>query len=119
MIAMLVFGVSIASAIWVFGKNNINTHRDELINEINHIAADAFQYRLRPVQMGGGGGSYTGYHIPSKLVGKLKSSIDVETLDPYHLSLTATSSLNVGSVKATMDEKGKLSDYSYSGQFIE
>ena len=42
---MMIFGVALSSAMWVFSKNNVTSHRDLIVSEISHIAADAFQFR--------------------------------------------------------------------------
>lgn len=41
--------------------------RDTMINDLNNIAAHAYQYKIRPASMGGGGKSYKGYVIPAKI----------------------------------------------------
>jgi hypothetical protein len=41
-----------------------NSKRDAAINDLNDLAARAYQFRLRPKQMRGGGGSYEGFDIP-------------------------------------------------------
>jgi hypothetical protein len=41
--------------------------RDILINDLNNIAALAFQYRIRPTSMGGGGNSYRNFTIPVRM----------------------------------------------------
>src|SRR5216684_855113 len=45
----------------------IEACRDAIINHLNNLAADAYQFRIRPATMGGGGGIYTGFTIPRRL----------------------------------------------------
>ncbi|MGA2623727.1 MAG: hypothetical protein ABSF91_07735 [Bacteroidota bacterium] len=40
---------------------------DAAMNSLDSLADEAYQYKIRPVSMGGGGGSYEGYSIPTKL----------------------------------------------------
>ena len=42
--------------------------RDVVINDIYNLSAHAYQYRIRPKEMGGGDGSYFGYTLPPKMV---------------------------------------------------
>ena len=43
------------------------SNRDAIINDLNNIAAQAYQYRIRPKSMGGGNGSYRGLKIPTRM----------------------------------------------------
>ena len=55
-------------------------NRDVIIDELNNVAADAYQFYLKPVAMGGGGRSYEHYKIPAKVFKgvKIKKSMPFE-----------------------------------------
>ena len=118
-IALMVFGVSLASAIFVFSKKNVTAHRDELVSEITQVGADAFQYMHRPKLFGGGGGSYTGYRVPEKLRTNEHAAITVSDSAGDKLTIVATSSLGIGSVAVKIDQIGTLQDFAYTGEFME
>jgi hypothetical protein len=44
----------------------IHTKQDSIISDLVNIAANAYQYRIRPSKLDGGGGSYKGYNLPKK-----------------------------------------------------
>ena len=111
------FGIAIAAAIWIFGHRNIQVRRDVIVSGIQHIAADAFQYRLRPAAMGGGGGTYQNYSIPAKL---RESDVAVYHIlpvpSPDSLVIVATARRNVGVVTAGVDRDGVLTIISLTGE---
>lgn len=64
MLGVIVIGVAIAVGINLFTANAIEQKRNEIINECTLIASNAQLYYRRPVAMGGGGKSFTGWTIP-------------------------------------------------------
>ena len=38
----------------------VERNKDGILNELNHLASSAYQFRIRPETMGGGGGGYVG-----------------------------------------------------------
>src|SRR5690349_18225008 len=48
-------------------QSYISSCQDAMISQMVSILANAYQYRIRPQTMGGGGGSYQGYKIPRNL----------------------------------------------------
>ena len=61
----IVVGVAIAVAIVYFKSQQQETDINEVINEMNHIAATAQGWYRKPVSMAGGGGSFTGFTFHS------------------------------------------------------
>ncbi len=118
-IALLIFGVALGSALWAFGKKNVSAHRDELISEVTHIASDAFQYRARPKSIGGGGGSYGGYHIPYRLGANDHAEIKVSGSPADEIVIEAVSTMGMGKVAATIGSDGEIHAFSYTGEFLE
>ena len=115
-VGVIIISIAIAVGIELFGATSISSNKDAIINDMNNIAADAYQYRVRLKTMGGGGGSYAGYKIPTKL----QSNDDAgDSVDPQsgYVTLTGISSEGFGSVVATIDSNGNLTNYTYSDQF--
>jgi hypothetical protein len=115
---MVVFGVTLATAIWVFSKNNVSAHRDLLVSAISHIASDAVQYRHRP-KPSGGGGSFAGYQVPQRLLESEHATLSAKDSAGYVLTILATSTHGLGSVSARVRGDGALGNFSYTGEFAD
>jgi thioredoxin-related protein len=92
-------------------------NKDAIINDLNNLAAFAYQYRIRPKEMGGGAGSYTGFQIPEKVKQNGNATFEAEIVDKNHIQFKATSAKGFGSVTETIDESGRMGNWIYSGQF--
>jgi len=91
--------------------------KDALINDLNNIAAYAYQYKIRPKSMGGGGGSFEGVTLPTLLVSNENGRYSCLFQSNY-LLLMAISNLNSNNViKVKLDDDGRLSDWKYFGDF--
>jgi hypothetical protein len=117
---MVIFGIGIASALWVFGQRNVSAHREEILNDLNHIAAHMYQFRLRPTELGGGGGTYFGYKIPDKLASNEVATFSIiEHASPDTMTIEARSVHNLGVVTAMINATGQLSGHRFTGEFAE
>ena len=115
-IGVIIISIAIAVGIELFGATSVSSNKDAIVNDMNNIAADAYQFRVRLKTMGGGGGSYAGYKIPAKLQSNDDAGYSVDPQSAYVI-LTGISSEGFGSVVATIDSNGNLTNYSYGGQF--
>jgi len=95
----------------------VQDNKDAIINDLNNLAALSFQYRIRPKEMGGGAGSYTGFKIPEKMKQNDNATFEAEVIDKDHVQFKATSAKGFGSVMETIDEAGRMGNWTYSGQF--
>lgn len=118
-LGVIIVGIAIAVGLSLFSAQSVASNKDALINDLGNLAATAYQYRIRPTSMGGGGSSYVGFTIPSKM-----SSNDngIYTL-PSAATATVVSFKAVSSVTATnyitadIDVDGKLGNWAYAGEF--
>lgn len=109
-------GIAIAGAIWTFGQRNVQVRRDAIISHVQHVAADAFQYRLRPRTLGGGGGSYEGYAIPSRLRSTALAQFSVgEASTAQSLVVVARGERGIGDITAGVDSTGAVSILTLTG----
>ena len=115
-VGLIVVGIAIAVGVAMFGANSVSTNKDSLVNDISNIAANAKQYRTKLRNMGGGGGSYLGYLLPSKLQNLEDGSFALSIQDE-DIVITATSIYNFGTVQATVDSNGVLGNFVYTGDF--
>jgi len=66
-LGVIIVGIAIAVGLSLFSSQSVQSNKDGIINDINNIAANAYQYYTRPTSMGGGAGTYTNYKIPVKM----------------------------------------------------
>ena len=115
-LGVIIVGIAIAVGISMFSSGSVQSNRDGIINDMNNLAANAYQYRIRPTTMGGGGGSYTNYVIPTKLQsnenGNYTSSVTAAAI-----TFTGTSGQGYGTCVAVLDSTGKLTSFTYTGDF--
>lgn len=118
-LGVIIVGIAIAVGISMFSSSSIQSNKDAIINDMNNLAANAYQFRIRPTTMGGGGGTYTGgsgYVIPLKLQSNDNGSY-VRTNAAQAVTLVGTSGQGYGTVTAVCDSTGRLGSFTYTGQF--
>jgi hypothetical protein len=116
-LGVIIVGIAIAVGLSLFNAQSVQSNRDALVNDLNNLAAQAFQYRIRPTSMGGGQGDYSSFAIPSKMRTNENGTF---TASPSQnsISFTAVSAQNASNtVVVTIDSFGRLSGWSYSGDF--
>ncbi len=115
-LGVIIVGIAIAVGITMFSAGSVQSNKDAIINDMNNLAANAYQYRIRPASMGGGAGTYTGFTIPTKLA-STENATYTAAITADAVTLTATSSQEYGTVEATVGVDGKLSGWTYTGEF--
>ena len=118
-LGVIIVGIAIAVGISMFSSSSIQSNKDAIINDMNNLAANAYQFRIRPTTMGGGGGSYTGgsgFAIPLKLQSNDNGTY-IRTNAAQAVTLVGTSSQGYGAVTAVCDSTGRLGNFTYTGQF--
>lgn len=123
-LGVIIVGIAIAVGISMFTAGSVQSNRDAIVNDMNNIAANAYQHKIRPCSMGGGGGKFDGsdctpsqpYTIPTKYAQNENGTYQA-AVTATDVTITATSSQGYGTVTAVVDSTGKLSNWSYSGDF--
>ncbi len=115
-LGVIIVGIAIAVGITMFSAGSVQSAKDAIINDLNNLAANAYQYRIRPASMGGGAGAYTGYTIPIKLVTTENATYEANVTGPESITFTATHP-DYGTVVATLNAQGQLTDWDYTDQF--
>ncbi|MFH0988735.1 MAG: hypothetical protein V1799_01825 [bacterium] len=93
------------------------SNRDAIINDLNNLAANAYQYRIRPQSMGGGQGKYTGYNIPTKMRTNENATYETNVINDDLLQFKATSAQGSGTVEVQIDGNGRFGQWKYGGAF--
>ena len=116
-LGVIIVGIAIAVGLSLFSAQSVQSNRDAIINDLNNLAAQAYQFRIRPASMGGGQGDYTTFTLPTKMKtnenGTYSAAPTTNTI-----VFTAVSAQNASnSIKVTIDSDGKLGSWSYYGDF--
>ena len=96
-LGVIVVGIAIAVGISQFGAHSIQANKDGVTSSLVNLAADAYQYRIRPTTLGGGSGGYTGYTIPNKMASDNDGTYAVGTVSSTTATLTAEVPISIPS----------------------
>ncbi|MDA3860603.1 MAG: hypothetical protein PF445_05205 [Melioribacteraceae bacterium] len=66
-LGIIIVGVAIVVGINMFTAHAIDAKRNNLTNDLIHLASEAQKYYKTPTSMGGGSQKFTGWEISSKL----------------------------------------------------
>jgi hypothetical protein len=111
-LGVIIVGIAIAVGISMFSSGTVQANKDAIINDLNNLAANGYQFRIRPTTMGGGGGAYSGYTIPTKLATNENAAYTVGSVSASSMTFTGTSGQGYGTVVAVLDSTGKLGTFS-------
>lgn len=116
-LGVIIVGIAIAVGLSLFSAQSVQSNRDAIINDLNNLAAQAYQFRIRPSSMGGGAGDYSGFTIPTKMRSTENGSYNAAT-STNTIAFTAVSAQNSSNtVSVTVDSFGRLGGWSYGGDF--
>ena len=115
-LGVIIVGIAIAVGLSLFSAQSVASNKDAIINDLGNLAATAYQYKIRPTSMGGGGGTYGGFTIPSKMLTNDNATYALVGAPGATVVYIATSSN--GTVTATVDVDGKLGTWVYTGSFL-
>jgi hypothetical protein len=116
-LGVIIVGIAIAVGLSLFSAQSVQSNRDAMINDLNNLSAQAYQFRIRPSSMGGGQGDYTTFAIPTKMKTN-ENGTYTATPTTNTIVFTAVSAQNASNtIKVTVDSDGKLGTWVYSGDF--
>lgn len=117
-LGVIIVGIAIAVGLSLFSAQSIQSNKDAIINDLNNIAAQAYQYKVRPASMGGGQGSYANFTIPSKMATNENATYSVSGTPGADVTVLAISANNTtNKVTGVVDSNGKLGGWTYAGDF--
>jgi len=116
-LGVIIVGIAIAVGLSLFSAQSVQSNRDAMINDLNNLAAQAYQFRIRPTSMGGGQGDYTTFSIPVKMrTNENGTYSNANTAND--ITITAISAQNASNyITVTIDSDGHLTGWSYYGDF--
>ena len=116
-LGVIIVGIAIAVGLSLFSAQSVQSNRDAMINDLNNLAAQAYQFRIRPTSMGGGQGDYSTFSIPVKMRTNDNGTY-VASPSQNSITITATSGQNPSNyITVVVDSDGKLTNWSYFGDF--
>ena len=98
-LGVIVVGIAIAVGISQFSAHSTQANKDGVTSSLVNVAANAYQFRIRPTTMGGGGGAYNGgtspgYVIPSRMASDDNGTYTVNSVAAATIVFQGVSSLN-------------------------
>jgi hypothetical protein len=66
-LGVIVVGIAVVVGINLFNANAVSSNRDGVVSDLNNLGAMAQQFYKKPVSMGGGGNTFTGFTLPTEL----------------------------------------------------
>jgi len=108
-LGVIIVGIAIAVGISQFGAHSTQANKDGVTSSLVNISANAYQFKIRPTTMGGGGNAYTGYTIPQKMQSDDNGNYTVSTAgNATSIAFQGTSSLSASyTATCTIDSTGK------------
>jgi hypothetical protein len=119
LLGVILVGAAIVLALSLMGAQSVQANKDGIINDLNHLAAHAYQYRISSTSLAGGGGKYTGYTIPTNLASNANAFYSC-TVTPDEVTLLAVSANNeANTITAKVDAQGLFvaSGWTFTGDF--
>jgi len=126
-LGVIIVGIAIAVGLSLFSAQSVESNRDALINDLNNLNANAYQFYIRPISMGGGGGAFdvskgaaAVYAIPPKMASNDNGTY-VATPGPTTIKFVGTSGAGNGTVTCTFDAAtGKITaaGFTFTGTFV-
>ena len=114
-LGVIIVGIAIAVGISQFGAHSTQANKDGVTSSLVNVSANAYQFKIRPTTMGGGGGTYAGYAVPSKMSKDDNGSYATVPVDAQHVQIVGTSTINTAwTATCTSDDSGKTSSV-YAG----
>jgi len=66
-LGVIVVGIAVVVGINLFNANAVSSNRDGVVSDLNNLGAMGQQYYKKPISMGGGGNTFTGWTLPAEL----------------------------------------------------
>jgi hypothetical protein len=117
-LGVIIVGIAIAVGLSLFSANSVQANKDAIINDINNIAANAYQYRIRTTSMGGGNNSYDGYNLPNKLSSNSNATYTATGAGNACTIVGTSSSVSGCSVTGVIDAQGNLTLTPAGAEFL-
>jgi hypothetical protein len=117
-LALIIVGLAIAIGLSLFSSQHTASSRDALLNDLNHLAAVAYQFRMSLRTMAGGEGSYSTFVIPLQMRNNDNGTYSIADVQAAKITFVAEAVGNPSNtIRVTVDSDGKLGNWTYGGDF--
>ena len=90
-LGVIIVGIAVVVGINVFTASSLEANKSALVSDLQTIASMSQQYYRKPIAMGGGGNTFTGWTVPNALTRTANMYADVvATVAAQTISLVAT-----------------------------
>lgn len=89
-LGVIIVGIAIVMGINLFKANAVEAKRNNVTNELVNLAAMAQQFYQKPIALGGGSRTFTGWQIPAELSSTANGSYKIESIDAQQIILIGT-----------------------------
>jgi hypothetical protein len=100
-LGVIIVGIAIAVGISQFGAQSTQANKDGVTSSLVNIASNAYQFKIRPVTMGGGGGAYdnskgatASYAIPIRMQSDDNGAYTVGSVAAASVTIHGVSGVN-------------------------
>lgn len=104
-LGVIIVGIAVVVGISVFTASSSQANRDGVVSDLTNLASLAQQFYRKPVALGGGARTFTGWSIPSSL-DTTGNGVYAVTVAAQSITLTGTGNENgnngTSAVKVTM-----------------
>ena len=118
-LGVIIIGIALTVGLLLFTSGNVQANKDAMVNDINDLAENAFQFRIRPRCLGGGGcGTYAGWTIPNKRKSNENGTYSSSGGGPSGVIISGKSADDSSNtIKAIVGTNGKVSSMTFGGDF--
>ncbi len=117
-VSVLIIGLALLAAVFFFRSGDIESNEKAMINDINQIAHVSVRYFSRPKSLQGGGGSFVGFELPTKLRTSLNGRYSILVVSAGLLQIQGTSARDSNNtLSAQIGTDGKASSWTFTGDF--
>ena len=110
-LGVIIVGIAIAVGVGQFGASSAESNKDGVTSGLINLAANAYQFKVRPSTLGGGSNTYDGgggYSIPAKMLSDENATYAVSSENSSQIVLVGTSKMNTTwTATCTADDTGK------------
>lgn len=103
-LGVIIVGIAIVVGINLFNANAEESAKDSIVTQGTNIGAMAQQYYKKPVALGGGGNSFTGFD--TNVFSKLPASLRVSTDASWSCVVSGTGATGTVTLTATPTDAG-------------
>lgn len=111
----LIVFVAVAVGITQFSANSTQSNKDAVMSSLQSISTNAFQFKMRPVNLGGGGNSYASYILPSKMMADANGNYSLGTVASNSIQIIGTSALNTAWIATCTADDSGMTVVSFNG----